>query len=92
MEELYTKSHLFKTSSNTVFTLHYLTLSNRQAFFGSPLLSQAPSSLNLDETDLISGVYEGGLKIWDCSLDLVQLIADEPIGFYGKTILELGCG
>ncbi len=48
--------------------------------------------MNVDETDLISGVYEGGLKVWDCSLDLVQMVADEPQGIKGKKVLELGCG
>ena len=36
----------------------------------------APSLLGDD--DLQTRVYEGGLKSWECSLDLVTLLADEP--------------
>ena len=32
-------------------------------------------SLNVPEnTDLISGKYEGGIKIWECALDLIQFL------------------
>ncbi|KAF8156919.1 hypothetical protein B0H34DRAFT_711194 [Crassisporium funariophilum] len=48
-------------------------------------------------SDLVPGVYEGGLKTWECSLDLVDYldsskdtVNDE--GFRGKAMLELGCG
>ncbi|XP_030846517.1 histidine protein methyltransferase 1 homolog [Strongylocentrotus purpuratus] len=44
-------------------------------------------------SDLLPSVYEGGLKVWECSLDLVQYLQDlDPISFSGQTILELGCG
>ncbi|KAI1797230.1 hypothetical protein LXA43DRAFT_877910, partial [Ganoderma leucocontextum] len=48
-------------------------------------------------SDLVPGVYEGGLKTWECSLDLVACLSS----IYGpgisnalkqKRILELGCG
>ncbi|KAJ3761580.1 hypothetical protein EV360DRAFT_37484 [Lentinula raphanica] len=45
-------------------------------------------------SDLVPGVYEGGLKTWECSLDLVNYLnsslKDEDIA--SKRILELGCG
>lgn len=44
------------------------------------------------ESDLVSGVYEGGLKVWECSLDLVDYIYANASLFENKTILELGCG
>lgn len=50
------------------------------------------SSEEFDKTDLVSGVYEGGLKIWDCSLDLVDYIHLNPNEFKNKRVLELGCG
>lgn len=28
--------------------------------------------------DVLSGVYEGGLKVWECSLDLVRFLASHP--------------
>lgn len=30
----------------------------------------------LDKSDLRSGVYEGGFKTWECSLDLASLLLD----------------
>lgn len=33
----------------------------------------------LDKGDLTSGVYEGGFKTWECSLDLAQLVLGSPI-------------
>ncbi|KAJ6507399.1 hypothetical protein C8R47DRAFT_1192095 [Mycena vitilis] len=47
-------------------------------------------------SDLVPGVYEGGLKTWECSLDLVGYLngLGDPIRSYisGKRILEVGCG
>lgn len=46
-------------------------------------------------TDLIPSFYEG-LKIWECSTDLVSylnnLYLEKKIDFLGKNVLELGCG
>ncbi|CAN2390871.1 heat shock protein binding [Pristimantis euphronides] len=43
-------------------------------------------------TDLISGVYEGGMKVWECTFDLRRYFEDEDIAFEDKSILDLGCG
>ena len=43
-------------------------------------------------SDLIPGVYEGGLKVWECALDLIQFMWDSELDFHGLQILELGCG
>ncbi|KAJ7782382.1 hypothetical protein DFH07DRAFT_900850 [Mycena maculata] len=47
-------------------------------------------------SDLVPGVYEGGLKTWECSLDLVDYLEGledlNPAYFSGKRILEVGCG
>ncbi|KAJ7049950.1 hypothetical protein C8F01DRAFT_1181069 [Mycena amicta] len=48
-------------------------------------------------SDLVPGVYEGGLKTWECSLDLVNYL-DGVTGssggsyFTGQRVLEVGCG
>ncbi|KAJ4466279.1 hypothetical protein J3R30DRAFT_3311244, partial [Lentinula aciculospora] len=44
-------------------------------------------------SDLVPGVYEGGLKTWECSLDLVDYLdANLDIDdLEGKEVLELGC-
>ncbi|KAI8616753.1 hypothetical protein BC830DRAFT_1116790 [Chytriomyces sp. MP71] len=47
----------------------------------------------LENTDLINGVYEGGFKTWECSLDMVKYLDEFSSDlFRGKRILELGCG
>lgn len=50
--------------------------------------------INRQNTDLLPGVYEGGLKVWECSIDLCRHLAlhcDELLA-EGSKILELGCG
>ncbi|KAL2469424.1 putative methyltransferase family protein [Abeliophyllum distichum] len=50
----------------------------------------------LSNSDLVPGKYEGGLKLWEGSLDLVKALSSEmqdgQLSFAGKRILELGCG
>ena len=43
-------------------------------------------------SDLVSGVYEGGLKIWECAFDLIEYMAESRFQFQGLRVLELGCG
>ncbi|KAL5514466.1 hypothetical protein ACEPAG_2554 [Sanghuangporus baumii] len=56
-------------------------------------------------SDLVPGVYEGGLKTWECSLDLVDYLSGsdlegkvEGVGggsvrwLRGKRVIEIGCG
>ncbi|XP_075705943.1 histidine protein methyltransferase 1 homolog [Rhinoderma darwinii] len=43
-------------------------------------------------SDLISGVYEGGMKIWECTFDLVRYFEDKAVNFENKSVLDLGCG
>ncbi|XP_009937552.2 histidine protein methyltransferase 1 homolog isoform X1 [Opisthocomus hoazin] len=43
-------------------------------------------------SDLIPGVYEGGLKIWECTFDLIDYFSEAEIHFANKTVLDLGCG
>mmetsp|Transcript_28438 Transcript_28438/g.42236 ORF Transcript_28438/g.42236 Transcript_28438/m.42236 type:complete len:399 (-) Transcript_28438:22-1218(-) len=53
-----------------------------------------------NNTDLIPGVYEGGLKVWECSLDLCHYITQQLLLLQNNktfdkndlSILELGCG
>jgi len=50
--------------------------------------------INTRNTDLLPGVYEGGLKVWECSLDLCRYLSvhcDEILSNGGQ-VLELGCG
>ncbi|KAF8729840.1 hypothetical protein AX14_005938 [Amanita brunnescens Koide BX004] len=55
--------------------------SNKLQFFDAP-------------SDLVQGVYEGGLKTWECCLDLVDYLESNGLSksLVGKRILEVGCG
>ncbi|XP_026559210.1 histidine protein methyltransferase 1 homolog [Pseudonaja textilis] len=44
------------------------------------------------QSDLITGVYEGGLKIWECTFDLLDYLSETDIQFAQKSVLDLGCG
>lgn len=50
----------------------------------------------LSNSDLVPGKYEGGLKLWEGSLDLVKTLRAEDeanrLSIAGKRVLELGCG
>ncbi|KAL8172239.1 hypothetical protein V2J09_024043 [Rumex salicifolius] len=50
----------------------------------------------LSNSDLVPGKYEGGLKLWEGSLDLIKTLNSEiqngNLAFEGKIVLELGCG
>ncbi|NXD23177.1 MET18 methyltransferase, partial [Spelaeornis formosus] len=52
------------------------------------IVSESVSS----HSDLIPGVYEGGLKIWECTFDLMDFFSKAEIEFTNKTVLDLGCG
>ena len=54
----------------------------------TPLLELSNSC----HSDLIPGIYEGGLKVWECAFDLVEYLAESEISFSGMRVLELGCG
>lgn len=63
------------------------------------LLTQKASSHDIDSlknlierSDLRSGIYEGGFKVWECSLDLIAYMDSNNIHVTEADILELGCG
>ena len=41
----------------------------------------------LGDSDVIRGSYEGGLKTWECSVDLAQYLTQHP--FQGHSVLEV---
>lgn len=41
-------------------------------------------------SDIIPSQYEGGLKVWECTFDLVKYLS--TLDFTGKSVLDLGCG
>ena len=42
--------------------------------------------------DIIPGVYEGGYKLWECTLDLLKYMSDNELNLTGKTVMDMGCG
>ena len=46
------------------------------------------------QRDVLTGVYEGGFKVWECALDLIQYMraGQNSIFLSGQTVLEAGCG
>ena len=48
------------------------------------------------EADVTPGVYEGGFKIWECALDLLEVMearrAAGALTLHGARVLEAGCG
>jgi len=61
-------------------SLHYLSNITNSDFGFDP------------SSDLTPGVNEGGLKVWECSYDLIQYLRSHPEVVVGKRVLELGCG
>ncbi|XP_062509984.1 histidine protein methyltransferase 1 homolog isoform X2 [Corticium candelabrum] len=53
--------------------------------------SELKSALN-SRSDLVPYIYEGGLKIWECAIDLILFLHQCKVDFENKSVLELGCG
>ena len=70
-------NHIFKRTMEDV-KIH-LALEDEFDLFNNP-------------SDIIPFVYEGGLKTWECSLDLVSFLFKNQHLAQGKSIIELGCG
>ena len=55
-------------------------------------MAKKPEFLN-ENSDLVKNVYEGGFKIWECSVDLAQFITKNlSLIENSEKILDLGCG
>ena len=60
----------------------------------------AASAYSLASHDLVKGKYEGGLKLWECAIDLTKYVVRERVVEAMVTlstsksfrVLELGCG
>ncbi len=61
----------------------------------NPVVDAAAGAVS-SESDLISGRYEGGYKVWECSIDLCRYISKDPdmsaMCRPGTKVIELGCG
>ncbi|XP_076045473.1 histidine protein methyltransferase 1 homolog isoform X2 [Oratosquilla oratoria] len=72
--------------------LKYLTLEDVENEIKKAGASQNISPTLYENTDLVPAVYEGGLKIWECTWDLMLHLDKKKINFDGIRVLELGCG
>ncbi|KAG6332339.1 hypothetical protein ID866_6749 [Astraeus odoratus] len=61
---------------------------------GDPKTSDPPLALQFldNPSDLVPLVYEGGLKTWECSLDLVTYLSSVDVIATNSRVLEIGCG
>ena len=58
----------------------------------SSYVSDIASASKLN-TDLIPCEYEGGVKLWECAVDLVEYLhGTVDVELRGASVLELGCG
>lgn len=42
--------------------------------------------------ELSNQIYEGGFKIWECTIDLLRFLNARPELVQGASVLDLGCG
>ncbi|XP_041123847.1 histidine protein methyltransferase 1 homolog [Polyodon spathula] len=91
--------HLLENTVTETFSLgtlppiHYLNESVLEQTASERADREMILSQNIgSHSDLISGVYEGGLRIWECTIDLLEHLESEGETFSGKRVLDLGCG
>ncbi|KAK5645384.1 hypothetical protein RI129_006684 [Pyrocoelia pectoralis] len=92
-KEVFPNPSVFTQTVDNVRTLSYsdnldIRLISDVTFPSNSLLSTAESN----HSDLLAGVYEGGLKIWECTHDLAKFIVNENLNLTNKNVLDLGCG
>ncbi|KAL3507251.1 hypothetical protein ACH5RR_032633 [Cinchona calisaya] len=82
-----------QVSSSVKYTVETVNLDGITLIKGRVNTKEVFAFSNLD---LVPGKYEGGLKLWEGSLDLVKTLRSEmqdgKLSFSGKRVLELGCG
>ena len=60
------------------------------------LIGDGEKVTDLDSSDLVKGVYEGGFKLWECARDMMvvmeELRLQGTLAVRGARVLEAGCG
>jgi predicted nicotinamide N-methyase len=81
-------------SGYSILHVNQLDVKNELTATNTAESTNAESSSIKDKTDLVTGVYEGGFKIWECSYDLLshlqKITETEPVK--NLNVLDLGCG
>ncbi|CEF60006.1 Histidine protein methyltransferase 1 homolog [Strongyloides ratti] len=72
-------------------TIKYLSSDEVNSIIEQSNYKNSNDLKDIDKSDLVPNIYEGGFKIWECTLDMCNYITNN-CNFKGKTILDLGCG
>ncbi|KAE8750664.1 hypothetical protein FOCC_FOCC002644 [Frankliniella occidentalis] len=93
----YMLSHQDSVSQTNISNFRLQHLSTKSVVKSVLEKSESGSGIRVAEelqSDLVPSKYEGGLKIWECTEDLLSwLISDGPdTNLEGKYVLDLGCG
>lgn len=75
---------------NDIYDSHTLPTGQTIRTVNGGKLSQAHSVAK--DTDVLPKVYEGGLKIWECSFDAIRACDALMTHVLPTTVLDLGCG
>lgn len=84
---------IYRTSiASSSFSLDASPNNKNSNSYGAYSRKSTIKNSSTEVSDLIPGHYEGGLKTWECSIDLCNYLIQEKKVIAGKTVLELGCG
>ncbi|KAL6948709.1 hypothetical protein ACO0QE_001182 [Hanseniaspora vineae] len=82
--------------------IEHVTLYRREVFDVKHQLMQEENSCSSSELEILMGdtnedlkqfIYEGGLKSWECSIDLVDYLTSQNVqAAIPQTVVEIGCG
>jgi len=94
------KQHLFDRQDlmSYVSGLHHSTITINYRNGSLPIKVLSSHQSRIDRTsDIIRGIYEGGYKVWECSLDLAQFLLHDTLNNIlppssSSSVIELGCG
>jgi len=73
-------------------TLHFIRPCRSAAMLIDEQDAERNQSILNDDADIITQVYEGGLKVWEASVDLVRFLLENQNVVANCNVLELGCG
>lgn len=87
------KHWAFKDSAD-IFAIDEVKIAGGDSSLYTVTPSDPDASTRLPANDLISSVYEGGFRIWECTMDLMEYLQESDAGksMKGRTVIDIGCG
>jgi len=82
--ELQTEHQVIKPLRRIILSNTNYQNNNTYSPSSSPNNSVHPNNDNNNDTDIIPGIYEGGLKVWECSIDLCYYLAEQLNHIYNN--------